>query len=177
MEGVERYKVRLVPHHEKWVDEYQQAESRIRAVWGGNVIDVQHVGSTTVRDIPAKPILDIAVRLHSIRNMDTAALLRLGYDYCGPRCDRGTHHLYVLRGANQISLRHVHRYDAGDDQCFQLIGFRDYLGAHPDVAQRYAELKEAPASRYPEDRVAYTKGREDFVQSIYALLDRQRRPL
>lgn len=171
MEGVERYKVRLLPHNEKWNDEYDQAKSQIEAVWSDNIIDIQHVGSTAIHDIPAKPILDIAVRLNSIQNMDINALKQLGYDYCGPRCDRSTYHLYVLRGANQISLRHIHSYDVNDHEFFQLIGFRDYLNSHPDVAKQYSELKKKLASLYSEDRIAYTKGKEDFIQNIYALLD------
>ena len=171
MEGVERYKVRLLPHNEKWYDEYQQVKNQIEVVWSANVINIQHVGSTAIHNIPAKPILDIAVRLNSIQNMDVDALIKLGYDYCGPQCDRSTYHLYVLRGENQISLIHIHCYDIHDNEFFQLIGFRDYLNTHPDTAQKYAVLKEVLASQYPEDRVAYTKGKEDFIQNIYALLD------
>lgn len=170
MEGVERYKVRLLPHNEKWDDEYHQVKSEIEAVWGDNIIEIQHIGSTAIHNIPAKPILDIAVRLNSIQSMDVEALKNLGYDYCGPRCCRDTYHLYVLRGKNQISLRHIHCYDARDNEFFQLVGFRDYLNSHPDVAKRYSELKETLASLYSEDRVAYTKGKEDFIQNIYALL-------
>lgn len=171
MEGVERYKVRLLPHNKKWGDEFRQVKSQIKAVWSDNVTDIQHVGSTAIRNIPAKPILDIAVRLNSIQNMDIDALKQLGYDYCGPRCDRNTYHLYVLRGKNQISLRHIHCYDVSDHEFFQLIWFRDYLNPHPDTAKQYSALKEKLAHLYPENRVAYTKGKEDFIQKIYALLD------
>jgi GrpB-like predicted nucleotidyltransferase (UPF0157 family) len=100
--------------------------------------------------------------------MNVDAMIKLGYDYCGPRCDRSTYQLYVLRGENQISLRHIHCYDISDNEFYQLIGFRDYLNSHPGVAQKYAELKEVLASRYPEDRAAYTKGKEDFIQIIYS---------
>lgn len=171
MEGVERYKVRLLPHNEKWNDEFSQVRSQIEAVWSDNVRDIQHVGSTAIHNIPAKPVLDIAVRLNSIQNMDIDALKQLGYDYCGPRCDRSTYHLYVLRDENQISLRHIHCYDVSDHEFFQLIGFRDYLNSHPDGAKQYSELKKKLADLYPEDRAAYTKGKEDFIRKIYTLLD------
>lgn len=171
MEGVERYQVRLLPHNGKWADEYYQVKSQIEAVWGNNVIEIQHVGSTAIRRIPAKPILDIAVRLHSIRNMDVEALKRLGYDYCGPREGRDTYHLFVLRGENQISLRHIHCYDVSDKEFIQLVGFRDYLNSHSDAAKKYSELKEKLARLYPEDRIAYTKGKESFIESIYAILN------
>lgn len=56
MEGVERYKVRLLPHNEKWGDEYHQVKSEIEAVWSDNIIDIQHIGSTAIHNIPTKPI-------------------------------------------------------------------------------------------------------------------------
>jgi GrpB-like predicted nucleotidyltransferase (UPF0157 family) len=145
--------------------------SEIKAAWNNNIIDIQHVGSTAIRNIPAKPILDLAVRLNSIRNMDTDTLRHLGYDYCGAQCNRNTYHLFVLRDENEISLRHIHCYDIKDHEYFKLIGFRDYLNSHNDMAEQYSKLKEKLASLYPEDRVAYTKGKEDFILSIYALLD------
>ncbi|ARP50820.1 GrpB family protein [Caproicibacterium sp. XB2] len=56
MEGVERYKVRLLPHNEKWGGEYHQVKSEIEAVWSDNIIDIQHIGSTAIHNIPTKPI-------------------------------------------------------------------------------------------------------------------------
>lgn len=171
MEGVERYKVKLLPHNERWDAEYEMVRSEINEAWNKNIIDIQHVGSTAIRNIPAKPILDVAVRLNSIQNMDAGALRYLGYDYCGAQCNRNTYHLYVLRDENQISLRHIHCYDSKDYEYYKLIGFRDYLNSHNDVAKQYSNLKEKLALLYPEDRIAYTKGKEEFILSIYALLD------
>lgn len=173
MEGVERYKVRLLPYNQKWEDEFSQVKNQIEAIWGGNILNIQHVGSTAIHNILAKPILDIAVRLKSIKKMNVDAMKQIGYDYCGPRNDSKTYYLYVLRGQNWVSLRHVHCYDAQDKEFFQLVEFRNYLNSHSDAAKKYSELKQALASQYPEDRVAYTKGKENFVQSIYALLDLQ----
>ena len=171
MEGVERYKVRLLPHSQEWEDEFTQVKNQLEALWTNNLFDIQHVGSTAIHTICAKPILDIAVRLKAIINMDVDAMKQAGYDYCGPQHGSQTYHLFVLRGQNQISLRHIHCYDAQDKGFFQLVGFRDYLNSHPDEAKKYSELKKVLASQYPEDRVAYTKGKETFIQNIYALLD------
>jgi GrpB-like predicted nucleotidyltransferase (UPF0157 family) len=171
MEGVERYKVNLLPHKQEWEDEYSQAKSQITAIWSNNILDIQHVGSTAIHNICAKPILDIAVRLKSIQKMDVDAMKEMGYDYCGSQHGSETYHLYVLRGQNQISLRHIHCYNAQDKEFFQLVGFRDYLNSHPDTATKYSELKKVLALQYPEDRNAYTKGKENFIRNIYTLLD------
>lgn len=171
MEGVERYKVRLLPHNQAWEQEFLQVKIEIQTSWNDNILNIQHVGSTAIHNICAKPILDIAVRLKSIRKMDVDAMKQLGYDYCGPQHGRQTYHLFVFRGQDQISLRHIHCYDAGDKEFFQLTGFRDYMNAHAQAAKEYSELKEALALQYPDDRVAYTKGKENFIQNIYTLPD------
>ena len=171
MEGVARGKVRLLPHQTEWAQEFRLVAEQIRAAWAGNMWDIQHVGSTAVPGIRAKPILDVAVLLRSVRAMDVAAMEHLGYEYCGPREGRETYHLFVLRSPEGLSLRHIHCYDAADTEFSRLVGFRDYLNAHPDTAARYEALKMALAAKYPDDRVAYTAGKAAFIQSVYARLE------
>lgn len=169
MEGVERHKVRLCSYNPNWDKEYQETKKQIQRIWRSNLLDIQHVGSTAVPLIPAKPILDIAVRLQSIHNMDIENLKNKGYDYCGAREGRSSYHLFVLRGENEISLQHIHCYDSSDNEFFNLVKFRDYLNSHPDTAKEYAVLKEKLALEYPHDRISYTKGKENFIQTIYRL--------
>ena len=61
MIGVERYKVVLAPHDENWADEYKTTQNEIKSILGDNIIEIHHVGSTAIKGISAKPILDVAV--------------------------------------------------------------------------------------------------------------------
>ena len=171
MEGVERYKVRLLMHNKEWENEFIHVKSQIEAIWSNNILDIQHVGSTAINDICAKPILDVAVKLNSIKEMDVYPMEQLGYEYCGPQHGNDAYHLYVLRGENQVSLRHIHCYNVQDKEFAQLVGFRDYLNSNSDAAKEYSELKKALALQHSEDRAAYTKGKENFIQKVYAMLD------
>lgn len=170
MEGVERYKVKLIPHNQKWEEEFLTVREEVRHAWGDNLLDIQHVGSTAIRSICAKPILDIAVQLKSIKNMDIVCLELLGYSYCGPQNKNPNYHLFVLRGNNEISLRHIHCYDREENEFNLLVGFRDYLNTHIDDAMRYEKLKRKLSEEYPDDRIAYTRGKESFILSIYGKL-------
>jgi Uncharacterized conserved protein len=170
MQGVERYKVKLLSYDDAWEKEFLAVKEQIESIWTDNVLDVQHFGSTAIRGIPAKPILDVAVVLKSFARMDIEAMRRAGYDYCGPQKPDNDRYLYVLRGDNQISLRHIHCYEPDNEDFFRCIGFRDYLNCHPETAAKYAELKLNLAEQYPDDRTAYTDGKHDFVQSVYAKL-------
>lgn len=171
MEGVERNKVRLLAHNNEWVNEFLQVKSQIDEFWYNNILDIQHVGSTAIYEISAKPILDIAVRLKSINEMDVDSMTQMGYEYCGPQFGSDTYHLYVLRNENQLSLKHIHCYDTLDKEFFQLVGFRDYLNSNSAVARKYEELKESLAAQYPDNRIAYSNGKNEFIQNIYSLLN------
>lgn len=167
MEGVERYKVRVLPHNLAWKEEFLNAKEELLKCWNSNILSVQHIGSTAIKSICAKPILDIAVKLKSIEKMSTDQLIQLGYDYCGPQHGNSQYHLFVLRGENQISLQHIHCYDKSEEEFELLVAFRDYLNVHSETATQYDNLKKVLAEKYLNDRVAYTKGKEDFILSVY----------
>ena len=166
MEGVERYKVRLLAHNPKWEQEFLTVREEIKEHWAKNLLDIQHVGSTAIKSICAKPILDVAVRLKSIEQIDIKALTDLGYEYCGARNESKTYHLFVLRGDNQLSLRHIHCYDKSEREFDLLVGFRNYLNEHLEVALKYQEIKMRIAEQMPDDRASYTKAKEEFIKSI-----------
>ncbi len=170
MEGVERYKVRLMPHNKKWNEEFLKVKKELQRVWDGNVLDIQHVGSTAIPAICAKPILDVAVKLKSIKLMDKECMKSLGYDYCGERQGNSNYHLFVLRDEQQLSLRHIHCYDKAEQEFDLLVAFRDYLNKNDNIAVQYEKLKKELAEKYPNDRNAYTKGKEEFIKSIYVKL-------
>ena len=171
LEGVERYKVKLLPHNPKWEKEFITVKSELIKCWDANIMDIQHVGSTAIKAISAKPILDIAVQLESVQNMNIDALRDMGYDYCGPRQGNEKYHLFVLRGRDQISLRHIHCYDKTEREFDLLVGFRDYLNTHIEDALRYQNIKIRLAEQYPDDRNAYTQGKEEFIKDIYNKLN------
>ncbi len=166
MEGVERYKVRLLRHNPAWAAEFHKTRERIQLAWNENILAIEHVGSTAIPSIPAKPVLDVAVMVKSIGGLDIEALIRLGYDFCGYQNEAKSRVLFVLRGENQISLQHIHCYSENDPDFFRQVGFRDYLNTHPCAAVEYAALKRTLAAQFPDDRAAYTKGKAEFIRNI-----------
>lgn len=167
MEGVKRYRVRLLSHNPDWSHEFDTVKLMLQEQWKDNILDIQHVGSTAIPRICAKPILDVAVRLRSISDMNPSLLEQNGYSYCGIQHGDPLYHLFVLRDSEELSLQHIHCYDKASPGFYQLVAFRDYLNTHPETADKYAELKQKLAKEYPEDRVSYTDGKHDFILSVY----------
>ncbi|GLC30223.1 GrpB family protein [Clostridium omnivorum] len=171
MQGVERYKVRLLPHSDEWKEEFEEARKQLKEIFGDNIDDIQHVGSTSISGIYAKPILDIAVVLKSFENMNVDGMKIAGYDYCGAQNEEKDRYLFVLRGEGQISLRHIHCYEPNNLDFYYVTHFRDYLNSHEDYAKEYSDLKISLAEQYPEDRFAYTDKKEGFIRMIYQKID------
>lgn len=170
MRGVDQYKVKLLPHDPLWAEEFNKTKALIQALWKDNVVEIQHFGSTAIRGIAAKPILDVAAVLKSFAGMDIEAMERAGYEYGGLREPDNDRHFFMLRGENGISLHHIHCYEPDNVDFKRCVGFRDYLNAHPEEAETYSELKAELARRYPEDRFAYSDGKIEFIQSVYRKL-------
>ncbi len=167
MEGVARSQVILLPHNSAWDTEFLAVKTQLQSCLQDNLLDIQHVGSTAIAAICAKPILDIAVKLQSIRAMDIDTLVSQGYDYRGSQFSNEHYHLFVLRNKHGLSLRHVHCYDKNEKEFDLLVGFRDYLNQHYEIAKEYESLKLKLLETCANDRNAYTTGKEAFIQSIY----------
>ena len=174
MQGVERYKVRLLPHCDEWEKEYEDAKNELKDILGENAIDIQHVGSTSIKGIYAKPILDIAVVLKSFEDMNIEGMKDAGYSYCGAQNEEKDRYLFVLRGEGQISLRHIHCYEPNNLDFYYVILFRNYLNSHEEYAKEYSDLKRKLAKKYPDDRIAYTDEKEGFIRMIYQKVDAER---
>ena len=168
MEGVERYEVRLLPHNDAWGNEFEDLKPSLAAILGSNALDIQHVGSTAIAGIHAKPILDVAIQVRSFSELNIDGMKEHGYDY---RAEGGVagRQLFVLRKDGHISLQHIHCYEPENMGFQNQVRFRDYLNKHPDLAKKYDVLKQELAVEHPEDRMKYTEGKESFIHLILRL--------
>jgi len=168
--GLERGVIRLEAHNPQWARLYERERARLHAALGPHVLDLQHVGSTAIPGIRAKPILDIAAAVSSFEaaTVTIAPLEELGYEY------RGEHgiprrHYFVLRSPDgETTLVHLHMLEVDSAEWENHLLFRDYLRAHPQEAQAYQTLKEQLMAQFRDDRLAYTEGKAAFVARILA---------
>lgn len=167
MEGVERYSVKLKPYNPDWEKEFRKAKEELEDSLTEAVIDIQHVGSTAIPSVLAKPVLDIAVLLNQITEREIHNIEKLGYEYRGMPEKDSNYHLFVMRDKRQFSLRHLHCYSRRESGFAYLVAFRDYLNAHETAAKEYEDLKKELSEKFQNDRSAYTKGKSVFIQKIY----------
>jgi len=155
----------VLDYNPNWPEAFQSLRKRIADALGDMAAAIEHVGSTAVPGLAAKPIIDIDVLLAS-ETMLAAAIERLaslGYIHRGnlgvpereaffAPANSPPHHLYVCPPCSAEFRRHV--------------AFRDYLRAHPEDAKSYGDLKRALAERYREDRSAYNTAKTEFVAEL-----------
>lgn len=128
--------------------------------------EIEHIGSTSVVGLAAKPIIDIAILVESADDAIHAItpLVRLGYTCYGEAEIPGR--VYFDRRAYEPC--HIHLYVRGNPESERHLNFRDYLRAHPETAHQYAELKYALAEKFRDDRPAYTEAKTEFIRGIEA---------
>jgi GrpB-like predicted nucleotidyltransferase (UPF0157 family) len=160
----------IADYDPRWPEQFETLRSRIAAALGDLAITIEHIGSTAVPGLAAKPVIDIDVLMRSDGDLSlvTSKLALLGYDHRGDLGIPGReafrtppddfpHHLYVCPPDSREYRRH--------------IAFRNYLRTHPNDANAYASLKRSLAEKFGDQREAYNQAKSQFVDDI------ARRPL
>ena len=173
--GLRKDTVKLEAHQDAWDIEGAIACKKIKDILGDDVVDVQHVGSTSIRWICAKPIIDIAVAVRDFQDImkHNEQLEVNGIVY--RRQDVPGQHLYRCGDLeNDVVTHFIHVVIADSKAWHNYINFRDYLNAHPDDAKVYERLKEDLCSKYPDDRNSYVDGKKELVVELLAKAKRWR---
>lgn len=174
MIGLKRGTVKLCDHEEDWELEAQSTILRLQGILGSLAKDMQHVGSTSIPSIKAKPIIDIAI---AVDNFNEVLALKdklkdEGFYYC-PDDDINNQLLFAggsyYDGEGDLQTHFIHVVLKYSMEWINYINFRDYLNKRPDVAKEYENLKVPLAEAAPIDneREHYLKGKENFI--VYTL--------
>ena len=156
----------LTDYNPRWPLLFEQESALIVEALGDDVIDIQHIGSTSVPGLRAKPIIDILVAVESFAPVEDyqSRLEPLGYRYHSQEDE--TDRLFFWKGRPRTHHLHIVEYATWEHQRHLL--FRDYLRAHPDIALWYEDVKRELAIAFKGNRPAYTKGKTAFIKSIMA---------
>ncbi len=155
------FPIKLSRHQDVWRDWYREEERRIVDIFPEITVSVNHIGSTAIEGISAKPIVDILVEFPLDYDLDTARekLVEKGYICMSDKGRISLNKGYSEEGFAE-KVFHVHLRHAGDND---ELYFRDYMNENPDLAKAYEELKISLWKKYEHERDAYTEGKTKFV--------------
>lgn len=140
-------KKQLMPHDPNWKTSYQTEAPAIQRALGVNAVRIHHIGSTSIANIVAKPIIDILVEVNELMTVDkyTADMTDIGYEAKGAYGMDGRRY-FRKHDKNGTRTHHIHVFECDSPHAVRHLAFRDYLIAHPEVAKDYSDLKAQLAS-------------------------------
>ena len=167
--GLQKGAVELAPHHPAWQRLFEDERDRLADAIDTDRSRVEHVGSTAVQGLPAKPILDIAVLVpeRALMPVLESILSSRGYIDRGDKGENGGH-LFVFETFVDVRTIHLHVLFDGDPQWTAYLRFRDALRADESLRDSYARLKSGLAQNLPNDRAAYMAAKNDFIRRVLA---------
>jgi len=163
--------IRIVPYDDRWPDQFASEANHLRAAMGSLSLRIEHVGSTSVPGLAAKPVIDIQISVAALDSLDVyvAPLASLGYSHV-PFGDVDRVYPFFRKPAEWPSTHHLHLCVIGSEHERRHLAFRDYLRNHPQVARDYVALKRSLAETYvgatAESREQYSLAKTEFVTLI-----------
>jgi GrpB-like predicted nucleotidyltransferase (UPF0157 family) len=171
-------KIEVINYDPSWIADFETESAMLARIFGQRLVEIQHIGSTSVPNLLAKPIIDILIVLDHTDDIDSfnSFMETLGYRVRGECLDAtipGTPgRFYFTKETNGVRSHHVHIYAKGHSDILDKLAFRDYLRAHESVALAYADLKRSLAVDHRFDNIGYMRGKDAFVKSV--LVDARR---
>ncbi|MDL0138078.1 GrpB family protein [Halobacterium salinarum] len=171
MVGLARDTVELEPHDSAWHDAYKREAQRLRELVGDRVLDFQHVGSTAVDGLPAKPVIDVLAVVDDDSTADDLAVVLAAHGYEHRPNDDVPDRVFLAKGPRSERTHYLSLVTRDSDCYREQIAFRDALRSSPDRREEYAELKRELAAEHADDRRAYTAAKSASIERMLALVD------
>ncbi|MGF0033732.1 GrpB family protein [Bariatricus sp. SGI.154] len=159
-------KIEVVDYNSEWEKMYKVEEKRIKSALGKNCAAIYHIGSTSVKGLKAKPIIDIMPVVKDITLVDESRedLESLGYEYKGEYGIPGRR--FCMKGGDNRTY-HVHIFEVSNqNEINRHLAVRDYLRSHADTAKEYAELKTCLAAQFTYDNDGYCDGKDTYMKKL-----------
>ena len=159
---METRKIEVIEYDASWPEKFRVEKAALQATLGDIAIAIEHIGSTAVINLPAKPVIDILIEVQDIESLDnkTARFNDLNYDVKGEHGIAGRR--FYSKGGNHRS-HHIHAFETGSHGLFRHRAFRDYLVAHPEIAQDYGTIKKHAALHCRHDNDTYIALKNSFI--------------
>ncbi|WP_081417477.1 GrpB family protein [Paenibacillus sp. Soil522] len=153
-------------YNDEWPFIYQEEKRKIEEVMTDKAIAIEHIGSTSLQGLGAKPIIDFMVGVNELKEVEAfiEPLAKIGYEHVYH--NKFPNRRFFRRGQWRAGTHHLHIYVYGSEEWKNNILFRDYLRAHPEMLKQYNQLKKELAEKYHHDRVAYTNAKHPFILDV-----------
>lgn len=162
--------VTLVEYQDSWPADFQTISHELAGVFSGIPVEIEHIGSTAVPQLCAKPVIDVLLGVADLSLVEARIkdLSELGYEYRAEYERELPFRRYFVRPPGVGPRVHLHATVLGASLWTRHMAFREALRTSPDVRAQYAVLKRELAARYCDDKSAYTAAKAPFILAVLA---------
>lgn len=146
----------------------RESEELSKSLSNFGVLDVEHIGSTAIPNLPAKPIIDLMASISSFEDINeiVSTLSSNNWHYVPPELDKQHWRRFFVKVEDDKRVAHLHLMQTGEKRWDEQLKFRDTLRADSLLTEQYAEMKSRLAQRFSDDREKYTEAKSAFIQSV-----------
>lgn len=175
MIGQHKRDLSIMPYQSDWQEQFEREAVRLRRVLGDEALRIEHMGSTSIPGMAAKPIIDITVAVGSLTQAIELipALEAIGYEY-KPRDTIAGRLFLAKESAPEFRTHHLSLTELGSGFWQNHFAFRDYLRSHDRMAAEYVALKEQIAEDYARTQQLDREAKSEFVARVLALAEKER---
>jgi len=160
--------MKIVTYNPNWANQYDDIENEIMCAFQYVNIGVFHIGSTSIKNMPAKPIIDVLVVFDSLKDCDQylSSLTSIGYIFKGENGIQGRRYFqkFHIDGVNHIA--HIHCFEKNSDEIYNHLLFKKYLSINKEAFQKYLNVKIEASNLYLNSSLLYTEHKSQCIQEI-----------
>ncbi|MFA7253189.1 MAG: GrpB family protein [Patescibacteria group bacterium] len=177
--GLKKGFVKVEKYNPKWQEEFDKEKENLGKIFGNVAKSIEHVGSTAIVGLSAKPIIDIAIGVDALEDINKVKEKILKFPHYTIKQDNAIGEILMRRGTpvnpGEIKPDYVthfiHIMEIGGRKYKETFTFRDYLRANKEVLKEYDNLKQKLAIKFENDRKAYTEAKDEFIKSVLSKCD------
>ena len=161
-------KITVVAYDKNWDNEFQKIKKELMKVLDGEIVSIEHVGSTSVEGLSAKPIIDIDIVIDNYDNFKIIVnkLEQIGYKHEG-NLGIKDREAFKYSGKKHLMVHHIYVCPKSSQELKRHIIFREYLRQNPKAVKKYSEVKEQGARLFPNDIIKYMEYKDDCIKKLY----------
>ncbi|MGG3798580.1 GrpB family protein [Metabacillus fastidiosus] len=158
--------IKIEDYNSNWVKQFESEKVKLTEILADKVISIEHIGSTSVKGLGAKPILDIVIGVNDLEVVSEfiEPLKQIGYEFVYHK--EFPERRFFRKGKWRAGTHHLHFYQFEGEHWNNQILFRNYLRNNPHVLKEYYQLKIDLAAKFRFDRVSYTENKSLFIQNV-----------
>lgn len=165
--GLKLGTVRLEEYNPVWEKEFEKEKEILKSILRDYAVSIEHIGSTSIKGISAKPIIDIAIGVDILKSISFIKDKFSNYSDYSVKEDSVEGEILVVKRFDKDYTTHlIHIMEIEKERYKDSILFRDYLIKNSDIAKRYEKLKIALAKKYADDRKKYTSSKTEFITAV-----------